>query len=113
MAPSETLNKSITSILDLLALPRFIKRILAYFSRTSDPLSADLINIMHPKSVVEVRQLVSQREQYRAAWHKQWLESGLDFVLTVPHALPAFKHGESEKATLMSAGYTCIFSLVR
>jgi hypothetical protein len=68
---------------------------------------------MHPKSVVEVRELVAQREQYRAAWHKQWIEGGLDFVLTVPHALPAFKHGESEKATLMSAGYTCIFSLVR
>jgi hypothetical protein len=68
---------------------------------------------MHPKSVVDVRELVAQREQYRAAWHAHWIESGLDFVLTVPHALPAFKHGESEKATLMSAGYTCIFSLVR
>jgi hypothetical protein len=62
--------------------------------------------------VVEVRDLVGQRDQYRAAWHEKWIESGLDFVLTVPHPLPAFENGASEKATLMSAGYTHIFSLV-
>ncbi|KAF8239945.1 amidase signature enzyme [Tricholoma matsutake] len=112
LAPSEALNKASASLLNLLALPRFVKRILAYFSRTSDPLTANLFDIMHPKSVVEVRELVVQKDQYLAAWHKQWIESGLDFVLTVPHALPAFKHGESEKTTLMSAGYTCIFSLL-
>lgn len=68
---------------------------------------------MHPKSVVEVRNLVEQRDQYRAAWHNEWIESGLDFLLTVPYPFPAFENGASEKVTLLSVGYTLIFSMVR
>ncbi|KAF8226521.1 amidase signature enzyme [Tricholoma matsutake] len=112
LTPSEKLNKASASILELLSLPHFIKKILSFFSHMSDPLLADLFDIMQPKSMVEVCKLVTQKEQYMAAWHKQWIRSGLDFVLTVLYALPAFKHGEEEKATLMSAGYTCIFSML-
>lgn len=61
---------------------------------------------------MEERQLVEQRDNYRAEWHKKWIEEGIDFILTVPHALPALENGGSERATLMSAGYTFIFSLV-
>ena len=68
---------------------------------------------MHPKSISEERMLVVQRDKYRAAWHERWADEGLDFVLTVPHALPALENGSSEKVTLMSAGYTFIFNLVR
>ena len=68
---------------------------------------------MNAKSVVEERGLVAQREAYRAAWHQKWTESSLDFVLTVPHPFPAIKHGESAKANLMTAGYTCLFNVVK
>jgi len=62
---------------------------------------------------MEERQLVHQRDLYRAKWHRQLIEEGIDFILTVPYALPALENGGSERATLMSAGYTFIFSLVR
>ncbi|RDB27483.1 Acetamidase [Hypsizygus marmoreus] len=112
LSPSETLPKASASILSLLSLPRFIKRILAYFSRNSDPLTADALQIMHPKSVKDVRALNAQKEAYQAAWHEKWTESGLDFILSVPHPFPAFKHGESEKVNLMTAGFTFLFSML-
>ena len=68
---------------------------------------------MHGKTVVEDRKLIAARDEYRARWHQKWTEDGLDFALTVPHVLPALENGTSKQATLLSAGYTCIFSLVR
>jgi len=47
-----------------------------------------------------------------AEWHKKWQDENLDFVLTVPVSLPALKNGTSEQATLISAGYTFLFSLL-
>ncbi|KAG5643039.1 hypothetical protein DXG03_001651 [Asterophora parasitica] len=113
LSPNEVLTRASSSVLDLLALPRLLKRLIAYLVRKSgDSTSADLYNILHAKSEVEVRNLVDQRETYRAAWNNKWTENGLDFVLTVPHPFPAFKNGESEKVNLMTAGFTTIFSLL-
>lgn len=112
-------------VLTLLRLPKFIKSILSRilgsrvlsfifgFGSQPDPLSAELYSILHTKTVMEERLLVHQRDLYRAKWHRQLIEEGIDFILTVPHALPALENGGSERATLMSAGYTFIFSLVR
>lgn len=111
-------------VLTLLKLPKFIKSILSYilgsrvlsfifgFGSKPDPLSAELYSILHTKTVMEERRLVHQRDLYRAKWHRQLIEEGIDFILTVPHALPALENGGSERATLMSAGYTFIFSLL-
>ncbi|KAF8067942.1 amidase signature domain-containing protein [Lyophyllum atratum] len=109
---NETIPEVTSDVLDLLGLPRIVKRLLAYFTRKSDPTSAALLDVLHAKSALEVRSLVAQRDEYRAAWHEKWTESGLDFVLTVPHPFPAFKNGESKKVNLMTAGFTCIFSLL-
>ncbi|GLB38984.1 putative amidase [Lyophyllum shimeji] len=111
-SPHENVPKVTASVLDLLALPRLFKRLVAYLTRKSDPTSAEIVKVMHAKSALEVLRLTAQREEYRAAWHDKWTESGLDFVLTVPHPFPAFKHGESEKVNLMTAGFTTIFSLL-
>jgi hypothetical protein len=112
------------SVLNLLKLPKLIKyflslvlrsRLLSYifgFGSQPDPLSAELYTILHKKTVMEERRLVEERDNYRAEWHKKLTEEGVDFVLTVPHALPALENGGSERTTLMSAGYTFIFSLV-
>lgn len=107
------MNNAAAAILDLLSLPRFVKRILSFFTRASDPLSSELFGIMHTKTVLEERQVVAARDAYRAEWHRKWVEEGLDFVLTVPISLPAMEHGASEKTTLVCAGYTFLFSLVR
>jgi hypothetical protein len=113
LSPGEKLNPASTSIMDLLGFPKFIKKILSYFSRSSDPLSSQLHDVMHTKTVVEDRNNVAARDMYRAEWHRTWTEEGLDFVLTVPLSLPAIENGASEKTTLMCVGYTLLFSLVR
>lgn len=112
MQPSEAAGAAATAIFNLLAMPRILKKALAFFTRPSDPLNADLLEIMNHQTIVEERVLVVKRDEYRAAWHDQWMHQGLDFVLTIPHPTPAMEHGKSEKATLLSAGYTFIFSLV-
>lgn len=112
LSPGENLNKASSSVFDLLSFPKCVKQLLAYLTRKSDPAAASLLRIMHAKSVTELRALTAQRDLYRAEWHDSWTEKGLDFVITVPHPFPAFKHGESEKVNLMTAGFTTIFSLV-
>ncbi|KAF9525439.1 amidase signature domain-containing protein [Crepidotus variabilis] len=112
LSPGEKLSHATTSIIGLLQMPRFIKNILAWFMSSTDPLSSDLHKLMHTKTVVEERDLVVARDRYRAEWHQKWIEEGLDFVLTVPSPFPATEHGASEKTTLISAGYTFLFSLL-
>ncbi|KAM6492245.1 Amidase signature domain containing protein [Amanita muscaria] len=123
LLPSETLNASAMSVLNLLALPRLLKTFLARLTRSTpnwfrrlfgggDHITADFYHIMQSRSVYEERQNIHAREEYRAAWHEKWISEGIDFVLTVPHAFPALRHNASEKTTLMSAGYTFIFSLL-
>jgi len=110
--PSEKLGPSSKSIMDLLGLPKFIKKIFSYFSRLSDPMSSQLYDAMHKKTIIEDRNNVAARDRYRAEWHRKWTEEGLDFILTVPLPLPAIENGASEKTTLMCVGYTLLFSLV-
>ncbi|KAG6901922.1 hypothetical protein C0995_006633 [Termitomyces sp. Mi166 len=112
LSPGESLSRACSSVLDVLALPKCFKQMLAYFTRKSDPTTASLLRIMHTKSVTELRALTAQRESYRAEWHDSWKEKGLDFVITVPHPFPAFKHGESDKVNVMTAGFTTLFSLL-
>ncbi|TFK41787.1 amidase signature domain-containing protein [Crucibulum laeve] len=112
LSPSERLGTPAKSVIDLLRLPRFFKRLLSFSTRKTDPLATAFAQILHKKTVVEERELVVARDRYRAKWHEKWTEEGLDLVLTVPHALPAFEHGASAKATLVSAGYNFIFSVL-
>ena len=99
--------------LALVNLPRIVKKLMASYYRSSDPIFARLLDVLHPKSVLEVRRLVAKRDEFRLRWNNQWVEEGLDFVLTVPFPLPALKNGTAEKASLMTAGYTLLFSLVK
>ncbi|KAJ7135801.1 amidase signature domain-containing protein [Mycena epipterygia] len=120
--PSEPLNAPLTATLALLALPRFVKRLLAWVAdspvvarvlgRMADPFYAGLLRVLHKKSVLEERELIVGRDDMRERWHERWTEEHLDFVLTVPHPLPALENGTGEKASLMSAGYTFLFNML-
>lgn len=109
----ETLNAPLQGTIGLLGLPRFVKTIMAWFTHASDPFYANLLEVMYPKTVVQERDLVARRDEFRAEWHERWTAENLDFVLTVPHPLPALENGTGERASLMSAGYTFLFNLVR
>lgn len=112
LSPNEAITPAAKSILDLLQLPRIIKKILTFFIRSSDPMASQLYGIMHPKTAAQDRESVIARDLYREEWHKKWTEEGLDFVLTVPYAFPALENGTSEQATLTSAGYTLLYNLL-
>lgn len=112
LSPGEKLIGPAQGLLSLFNLPRLFKRILAYFTRSTDPFAARLYDNMHPQTLLENRGVIAERDEYRARWHEKWLSEGLDFVLTVPHPLPAIEHGASEKTTLMSVGYTFLFSML-
>lgn len=121
---TESTSPPTQHVLNLLKLPKLIKSLLSLVLRSRtlsyifglgsqpDQLSAELYSILHTKTVMEERRLIEERDNYRAEWHKKLIEEGVDFILTVPHALPALENGGSERATLMSAGYTFIISLV-
>ncbi|KAH7912629.1 amidase signature domain-containing protein [Hygrophoropsis aurantiaca] len=110
----EKLDPVMLGIKSLLGLPLFVKRLLAQLTRrlTGDEIWASMLEKLHPKSPSEERALVVAREEYRAKWHDTWDAEGFDFLLTVPHALPAIPAGSAEKVTLVSAGYMMIFNIL-
>ncbi|KAF7324107.1 Amidase domain-containing protein [Mycena kentingensis (nom. inval.)] len=110
--PGETLNPPLKDTISLFSLPRLCKRFPGWLERPTDPFAASLLAAMHPKTVLEERALVVRRDALRAEWHDRWTEENLDFVLTVPHALPALENGTGERASLLSAGYTFLFNML-
>ncbi|KAJ7607058.1 amidase signature domain-containing protein [Roridomyces roridus] len=110
--PGEALNPPLKSTISLLALPRFFKNLLAWWNRSTDPFYATLLESMHPKTIVEERELCAKRDEMRGRWHERWSEEDLDFVLTVGHPLPALENGTGEKASLISSGYTFMFNIL-
>jgi len=110
----EKLDPVILGIKSLLGMPLWLKKFLAVVTRklTGDEVWASMLETLHTKSPAEERSLVVARDEYRAQWHQAWEAEELDFVLTVPHPLPAIPAGTAEKATLVSCGYMMIFNIV-
>ena len=124
MAPlraGEFISPALRTVRTILRLPLWLKKVHATLLRwLSRPRGrnnawASLLEVFHPKSTLEERRLVVEREAYRAAWHEAWNREGLDFVLTVPHALPAVPTDPraSDRATLVSANYAFLYNVVR
>ena len=95
MAPlraGEFISPALRTVRTILRLPLWLKKVHATLLRwLSRPRGrnnawASLLEVFHPKSTLEERRLVVEREAYKAAWHEAWNREGLDFVLTVPHA---------------------------
>ena len=97
----------------MFALPRWIKRVYAWYLRHihKDEIYAGLVENWYEKTVEEYLALIARREEYRAQWFDMWKEEALDFVLTVPNALPAVPHG-GMKQGWKACGYTFLFNLV-
>lgn len=95
----ETLGPAISTVRTMLQTPLFIKELYAWTLRTFSRPSgrnetwASLLEGFHSKTASEQRKLTVQREEYRAAWHEAMREQEVDFVLTVPYALPGMPKG--------------------
>ena len=74
---------------------------------------ADLFECMHPQSVAAERALYVQRDEYRQRWIDAMDEQGVDFVLTLQHALPPMPRDGTGTATLVSANYCFLYNVVR
>jgi hypothetical protein len=101
-------------VMRMLALPNWIRRIYVWFTRyiKGDEIYAGLIETCYEKRVSEYWPLIAQREDYKRRWFEMWNKEDLDFVLTVPNALPAVPHG-GMKDGFKACGYTFLFNLVR
>ncbi|KAF8438871.1 amidase signature domain-containing protein [Boletus edulis BED1] len=110
----EKVDPAMSASKSLLEMPLFVKKLLAMFTRslTGDDVSASFTESLHTKTAAEERALVVARDQYRAQWYDAWEAEGLDFVLTVPHPMPAIPTGTAEKVTLISAALTMICNIV-
>ena len=105
-----------------LRLPRFVMKIYAWYLRyiRRDSIYAGLVDNFYEKSVSEYYALIAKREDYRARWFRVWRDTevegglgdkGVDFILTVPNALPAVPH-RGMRHGWKACGYTFLFNLV-
>jgi len=97
----------------MFSLPRWLKRLYAWYLRRvrNDEIYSGLVENWHEKTVEEYWALIAQREDYRKNWMAMWQEQSLDFVLTVPNALPAVPHG-GMKHGFKACGYTFLFNML-
>ncbi|KAH9896629.1 amidase signature enzyme [Cubamyces lactineus] len=95
------------------ALPRFVKRLYAWYLRyiRHDDTYAGLVENCSEKSVEQYLGLIAQREGYREQWFEKLKNEAIDFVLTVPNALPATPHG-GMKSGFKGCGYTFLFNIL-
>jgi hypothetical protein len=109
----ESSDPGVANGLFALRLPRFLLTLYAWFHRhiLRDEVYASLVEGWRVKDGQEFYALVAQREDYRAAWFEYWQREIFDFVLTVPNALPAMRHGESRRMW-KACGYTFLFNIV-
>jgi len=94
-------------------LPRWLKRIYVFYLRyiRRDEIYAGLVEGWNAKSAREYFTLVAQREDYRTKWFNMWKNTEVDFVLTVPNAMPAVPHGGMKDA-FTNCLYTFLFNML-
>lgn len=94
-------------------LPWIFRKIYELFVRyvLRDDVWADLLDGFTEKSITERWDLVYERENYRARVFDMWKDSGIDILLTVPNATPAFPH-KGLYNSFSSTLYTFAFNLL-
>lgn len=94
-------------------LPRWMKRVYAWYLENikGDHVWATLVRDWNEKTITERWDLVAEREGYKAEFFEAWKNSGIDILLTVPNATPAFPH-HGLYESVSSCGYTFMFNLL-
>ncbi|KAH9059607.1 amidase signature enzyme [Lactarius vividus] len=109
----ESNDPGVATGLFALRLPRILTKLCAWFYRyvLRDAVYAAVVEGWHAKDGQEFYALIGEREEYRTRWFEYWQREKLDFVLTVPNALPAMRHGDSRRQW-KSCGYTFLFNVL-
>ncbi|KAK7034675.1 hypothetical protein VNI00_012317 [Paramarasmius palmivorus] len=96
------------------ALPWLLKKLYVWYTRyiRQDEINAGFLEgLTSERKITKYWPLVARREAYRKEWFEMWKANELDFVLTVPNALPAVPHG-GMKNGFKSCGYTVLFNML-
>ncbi|KZT20930.1 amidase signature enzyme [Neolentinus lepideus HHB14362 ss-1] len=111
--PWENNDPGMMQAMRLYHLPRWVQCLYAWYIRyiRRDEIYAGLIDGWHTKSAQEIFALVAKREEYRAKWFDFWDETGLDFIVTCPNAMPAVPH-KGMKDAFTNCLYTFLFNLL-
>ena len=106
-------DPGVARLLRIIWLPKLLRAVYAWYLRhiRCDPITADLVVGLSRKTSAQHYTLVARREAYRARFHQAWSDSGVDFVLTVPNAMPALPLG-GMKNSVASCGYSFLFNLL-
>ena len=119
LSPGEKFNGSLALILSASRIPLFVKQLAAWaLRRFSSPAGrndvfADMLELMHPQTAVRERELSVMLEDYRARWYSYVKTQGIDFVLSVPCALPSLPKDGSDSLPLLAANYGVFYNIVR
>ncbi|KAG6856911.1 hypothetical protein H0H87_012161 [Tephrocybe sp. NHM501043] len=95
------------------SLPRWVKRMYVWYLRPikQDEIYAGILEGFYERNVYDYSPIVVQREEYRRRWAKMFQEEKLDYVLTVPHSMPAVPHNGMKKC-IKWLGSTLLFNLL-
>jgi hypothetical protein len=109
----EPSDPGVDILMRIIRLPALFRRIYAWYLRhiRRDPITAGLVLGLSRKTTTEHYALVAKREAYRARFYQAWNQAGLDFVLTVPNAMPALPLG-GMRNSIGSVGYSFLFNIV-
>ncbi|KAI0746528.1 amidase signature enzyme [Daedaleopsis nitida] len=97
----------------MFAQPQLVKSLYAFYLRRvkGDEAYAGLVENWSEKTVEQYLGLIAQREGYRDQWFQKLRDEAIDFILTVPNALPATHHG-SMKNGFKGCGYTFLWNIL-
>ncbi|KAL0576127.1 hypothetical protein V5O48_005845 [Marasmius crinis-equi] len=95
-------------------LPWFLKKMYVWYTRyiRRDEIYAGLLEgVMSERKITEYWPIIARRNAYRQAWFNMWNKEKLDFVLSVPNALPAAPH-KGMKMGAQACGYAVLFNML-
>ncbi|KAF9525240.1 amidase signature enzyme [Crepidotus variabilis] len=109
----ETNDPGVAYSFRVFGLPSFLRKLYAFYVRyiKGDEIFAGLLDTWHAKDVQHFWRLVAEKEAYKQQWFEFWQEQELDFVLTVPNALPAVPHN-GMKEGFAACGYTFLWNVL-
>ncbi|KAF9558563.1 amidase signature enzyme [Agrocybe pediades] len=122
MQSFESNDPGMVQAMRVLRLPCFIRKLYVFYIRyiLRDEVYAGIIEGFRAKDVTEFWQLVAAKEKYKLDWWEWWngtrngvegAEKKLDFLLTVPNALPAVPLG-GMKHGFAACGYSFLFNVL-
>ncbi|KAI0319451.1 amidase signature enzyme [Amylostereum chailletii] len=109
LQPGEHPSPGIEAVRQAYALPAFVKTLLSYLLPDPD---AALLRGFNRKTIVEERELIVEREEWKRIWKQSWQNAGLDFVLSAPAAIPAMPRGGTATSGLGLANYLLLFNIL-